>query len=521
MLRLVSGLLAIAGFVLSFGALAGPFPAGMEPNRFNGRDPTARDGIVTFEIFDEECSDRDFGDGRGESDCLNGTVRSGLVDRFRPIGETYEYSFDVRIDPGFAYEGFQAFHATGFVKDGWDSRFRLAIWEGNLLHNFIYQLVANTKNGMTFLGNQCQAPDKFGEWVRFSMSVRWTNDEKGWIKVTCDDRLIYLKENVATTTAPHCYPENICEPGIPKAPKKVLFQIGALMWGNGFEWKQNGKDSAFTHIQPGGITVQMRNVVIGSGGELYGAADKAIVKELQEILAGLGCDPGPADGVAGQRTREAALYCRNFGEGKLPEVFDVSTAPIFLELYKSLGAADLPPGVRPGDIATISADFVVHARETSSQSVGDALDIDSSFEAIAEGTPKGQLKIRFSLYGIYVPKEQNFYKVELIMSDPVKEKDVFFACGATTEEDDDGKHFVHIPLKIAKKDGTLSIRKRDCLLEALPDHLVDQVSFLANHFSDIAVGLVRDGKARELSSVHVREFIERVAQGDIKVVAVP
>ncbi|MFO5197545.1 hypothetical protein RCL06_24430, partial [Salmonella enterica subsp. enterica serovar Typhimurium] len=87
--------------------------------------------------------------------------------------------------------------------------------------------------------------------------------------------------------------------------------------------------------------------------------------------------------------------------------------------------------------------------------------IDTSFEAIAEGTPKGKLKIRFSLYGIYVPKEQNFYKVELIMSDPVKEKDVFFSCGATTEEDEDGGHFVHIPLKISKKDHTLSIRKRD------------------------------------------------------------
>jgi hypothetical protein len=161
------------------------------------------------------------------------------------------------VDPAFAYPGYYNGHAAG-----WDSRLRIASWEGPLLHNFLYMVKLDTTNGITFLTKQCQLPERFGEWVAFSMKVRWAADKKGWIKVSCDGKVIYLEESVATNQAPHCFITNQCEPGIPENPKRFLFILGPVMQGFGHEWKKNGNASQFNQIQREGITIKMRNVSI-------------------------------------------------------------------------------------------------------------------------------------------------------------------------------------------------------------------------------------------------------------------
>lgn len=86
------------------------------------------------------------GDGRGESDCLNVNVLSTIrYIRNTRIGESVEYKFDFRLDPGLEYKGWYNMAATGYYPESWDSQLRLATWEGEYLHNFIYILKADKK----------------------------------------------------------------------------------------------------------------------------------------------------------------------------------------------------------------------------------------------------------------------------------------------------------------------------------------------------------------------------------------
>ena len=250
--------------LLSASLLADPYPAGLFNHPFNGSSkPVTKNGITTFKILDRQCSNVDYGDGRGENDCKNGAVRSVLVRSAQArLGSKAQYSFDIWINPGFSYPGFNNPMSTGFLPDSWDSRLRIASWEGPFIHNFLYMLKADARHGVSFLGNECQPSSKFGTWVSFSMNVFWTNGNDGWIDVKCDGRSIYKAEKISTNQNPHCYVTNQCESDVPKNPKKVLFILGPVMAGFGHEWNKFGLSSPFTDIQKDGIEVRVRNVTI-------------------------------------------------------------------------------------------------------------------------------------------------------------------------------------------------------------------------------------------------------------------
>jgi len=58
---------------------AEPLPKGFKADDYNGSvAPMTDGGVTTFKIFYGECSDKTYGDDRGESDCLNGNVRSSM-----------------------------------------------------------------------------------------------------------------------------------------------------------------------------------------------------------------------------------------------------------------------------------------------------------------------------------------------------------------------------------------------------------------------------------------------------------
>lgn len=333
----LAGLAAFVGTVLGAGwAHAEPHPAGMRNHNFNGPiEPDTRIGITTFRIEDKGCSSVDYGDGRGENDCRNGNVRSALVSGKREqVGQSVEYRFDMQVGEGFSYPGFYNTNAAGFLPDMWDSRLRIASWEGPATKNFIYMMKLDARRGIDFAGRTCVAPERLTNWNSFSMQVRWASDRSGWIKVTCNDQVVYIEEGIPTNQAPHCYVTNECESGVAKNPREFLFILGPVMAGFGPEWEKYGRPNQFTEIQPDGITLRVRNVAIVAAPPLYGPEDRNVVRQLQRHLAALECDPGPADGVVGAKTREAALACRPFPEGELPEELNVATVRTFLELYE-------------------------------------------------------------------------------------------------------------------------------------------------------------------------------------------
>lgn len=316
-------------------ALADPHPLGKGNHRLNGSvQPVTQDGVTTFVIRSGECSNRKYGDGRGESDCSNGNVRSLLTGTNVSVGETVTYEFEVRADP-LTYEGFVNSHAAGFLYRLQDSRLRIASWEGNHLHNFIYILHLDARRGIRFLDTTCAGPEEIGNWMRFKMEVKWRNDKRGWIRVSCNDTIVYFAENVETTDAPHCYITNVCEPDISKSPRRIYNLHGPVMAGFGHEWKKYGLQSPFTEFS-GDIRVQMRNISLRKGATLYDDNAKSAVMELQQKLTALGCDPGPIDGLMGAKTRDAATNCRAFDDDQVPDAINAMTVGKWRDAYASL-----------------------------------------------------------------------------------------------------------------------------------------------------------------------------------------
>lgn len=222
-----------------------------------------KDGITTFVIRDKQCSHTDYGDGRGESDCHNGNVREIFSYCCKAtMGQAISYKFDVLVDPSFAYSGFYNDHSLKFIPDGLDSRLRIASWEGQFLHNFLYELKVDNRHGISFLSQECQPRAEFGNWVTFEMRVRWVSDKTGWIRAICNHKEIYAAKNLATNQAPQCYITNQCEPDKKKYPTRIIYSLGPVMAGFGPEWQIYGKSSQFTDIQPEGITVKMRNISV-------------------------------------------------------------------------------------------------------------------------------------------------------------------------------------------------------------------------------------------------------------------
>lgn len=321
---------------------ADPLPKGFESSDLNASIlPVAENDEVIFHIVPKDCGSKDYDNGSGENDCLNGNTKSVIQQtRQARLGQSVEYRFDIWVDPAFSYSGYNQSETYPFGGKGHDTRLRIASWEGEARKNFVNMVKLDDRNGITFQFQQCQAPEDFGRWVTFSMKVRWSDDNKGWKLVTCDGRAIFVSEGGPTNEQPHCYYGNECDPEKPiKHANRFLFILGLAMNGWGQNWKELSGPTIgpFTAFSEDGLTIKMRNISVVEGVELYGETEKAQVKRLQELLNGLGCDVGTPDGVVGKRTREAAVSCRDIGG--LPDALNVTNVQAFIDLYSAAPAA--------------------------------------------------------------------------------------------------------------------------------------------------------------------------------------
>lgn len=513
MLKLLAAAIMFVALA-TMSAVADPHPAGFEPHKFNGsHPPVTEDGVTTFRIENEQCSSVDFGDGRGESDCLNGTVRS--VFGYSPqaeLGQTREYRFDVRVDPSLAYEGYFNDDSIGFEPRGWDSLLWLASWEGTFLHNFIYILKASKRTGITFAGEVCQTPEDLGEWVSFSMKVKWGNDDKAWIVVTCDDRYVYVAEGAPSNVAPDCYIQNQCVAGEVRNPKRLLFIPGIKLSGWGYEWEQMGKASQFIPIQPDGIVVQMRNLAVTSDPVLYGPEDKARVVALQEALNGLGCDVGAADGVPGKRTREAALTCRAFPAGEMPDALNVATVQAFVDLYTGEGVGDLTAG----EVAADALD--IRLFQQGSETSGPEKYVAADFEGHVTGEPSGVSDLRFLLNGEFDYAASRFEWFSLLMLDDLKGNKTVGECERVRIEDwDDGTS--HAVIEFDPMGKYYIAADMTCVAANLPAEISRQATFIIDHFAELGTSLVADGGIEGVTNDGLQLFLRRAATGEVVVKA--
>ncbi len=335
--KLAAGLLsAFLVAVTPLGVVADTHPAGLRPSPFNGSTkPMTSNGITTFEIVARECSNVGYNNGSGESDCPNGNVRSVITGHFTEgLGQRVEYKFDIRAQDPISYKVWNNSHAAGNLPSSQDSRLHIAQWQGPAKKSFVYMLKLDGTRGVTFLGQPCFSIEDLKDWNTFSLKTRWANDNKGWVVVKCNDNIVYLKEGAPTNRPDFCFITNECEPGRTMNPKKIQFALGPVMKGFGPEWKKYSKPSQFTDF-PTPIRFNVRDVSITKGVSLYGAEERELVARLQDHLTKLRCDPGPVDGLIGAKTRDAALTCRTFLAGQLPEIIGFRTIRDVVKAYET------------------------------------------------------------------------------------------------------------------------------------------------------------------------------------------
>ncbi len=234
-----------------FPLVAVGLPPGFEQHIFNGVPAKSMPGgVVRFHIMNLDCSPKDYGDGRGESNCKNGNVSSRLSGhKFAPTGSTREYSAEINVDPGFAYAG---------------NRLDVMMWQRvNVIKNEMYFLKLDARHGLTFLGKTCAGPQWFGSWVKVDLKVRWSNGPDGQFFLTCDDKVV-AAWNGPNLIPPDCgTPKNDeCFPKLQDLSEPVQWQIGPFMGGRG-QAKPGERMGKFEPIQSDGITIEMRAIYMG------------------------------------------------------------------------------------------------------------------------------------------------------------------------------------------------------------------------------------------------------------------
>lgn len=303
-------------------SLADPHPAGFSNHRFNGpNNPVTENGITRFEINARECSEIKYGDGRGESDCLNGNVREVLRGPKARPGVSRTYSFDVKVEQPLGYLG------------GLDPRLRIASWQGNRLHNFIYIFKLGAARGIVFSDEQCVLPDKIGEWNSLSLEVAWSNNTSGWVRAKCNGRVVFYAEGAKSTDAPKCKVTDQCEPGKVKSPSEIYHILGPVMAGEGGNWRQFAHKTSQFRDFDGPIRLLMRNIRVEDSAIKFGQVEKQNLVELQQTLNGLGCDVGSADGLLGPKTEAALLGCVDFGLFVAPRDVNAGNISKWHDLY--------------------------------------------------------------------------------------------------------------------------------------------------------------------------------------------
>lgn len=237
---------------------AGPLPSGFSEGSNSRPSPVAKGKEIDFTVMQGVCTSRTYNDGRGESNCGNMNVQSyiGTKQNAR-LGQTWLYAFDFMVDPTVNHKGHHQPEAAKYGGGGGvnNSRLELARWQGQAIKNHIYDIEVDTTRGVTFLNRRCIAPGQFGEWHRFEMKVKWTSDATGMIQVTCDGRVVWAKEGVATNQNPRCHVANHCEEGVIKNPKSFYFQFGAF-----HDPEYVNGQRIWARIPGGSYTMRYRNI---------------------------------------------------------------------------------------------------------------------------------------------------------------------------------------------------------------------------------------------------------------------
>ena len=227
----------------------------------NGSDPSFDEGVVNFRLASGQCSDTLYGDGRGESDCNGGRMRSQIqAPRHVSVGSEMEYYFEFFIPDDFSYEG-----------DWWypsKSRLLIAEWKRiKGIKNHVYEILLDNVRGVTFEQATCITKEDYGKWSTFSLQIKWSKGKDGYLVARCNDQIILERQGEQTVVPPNCASDYKlqCHPDTQRPNADILWALGPNFSGFGSDYAEKGKPSPFAPSFPGRpIELSVRNLYVGA-----------------------------------------------------------------------------------------------------------------------------------------------------------------------------------------------------------------------------------------------------------------
>lgn len=257
-MKAVVTLLSLVLFLAGVGDVAAQTRS-FKDHSFNGAKPERKGDTVIFRLGPADCSKRTYGDGRGESDCANGNLRSRIkAPKDARVGKEYEYSFEIYIPQSFTYPGDRT-HPTG-------TRLEVAEWGRTKgIKNHVYEMKLDARRGLMFERETCVSPKDFGRWNRVTVTIKWSKGQDGYLVARCNGRVVLERRNTQTVIPPDCGQswKMQCDPARQKPDASIYWQVGPKFGGYGVTYKSIGKPSQFAAFPKGGIELAVRDLYMG------------------------------------------------------------------------------------------------------------------------------------------------------------------------------------------------------------------------------------------------------------------
>ena len=224
--------------------------------KWNGTDARYSKGEWTFELAPDGCGRKTYGDGRGESDCGGGRRRSQiqLKEKAR-VGQQLSYSFEFFIPKDFVYDGDPRYPAF--------SRLLFAEWKRDKgIKNHLYEILLDSRRGVTFERKPCVTPREFGKWNHFELRVNWTGKADGYLEARCNGRQILKRLGQQTLVLPDCAANYKlqCDPKLQQPDGRILWSIGPNLSGYGRDYRRLGRSTPFPPFPPRGVEISVRKI---------------------------------------------------------------------------------------------------------------------------------------------------------------------------------------------------------------------------------------------------------------------
>ncbi|MCV2863933.1 polysaccharide lyase [Defluviimonas sp. WL0075] len=251
--------LRICAFVwaaLAAGVSAPAWGQNFKPYALNGENPKRAGGTWTMTLTEGLCQDVKYGDGRGESDCGNGNLRSQLQGPDIAPGREVEYAFDVFVPKSFEYRESLKYRTRGSVE--------IAGWQHiRAIKNHLFEM--NLKGGgVTFEDHLCFDRKRFGAWNSVRVLVKWSLREDGFLRVLCNGKQVYalagqtlIPPACGTSAKTNCHVDKLAH------RNPIRWVIGPWYRGFGSDWKDYGRASPFLPFPRNGISIKVRNLYQG------------------------------------------------------------------------------------------------------------------------------------------------------------------------------------------------------------------------------------------------------------------